>query len=83
MINQLKSYETDMTIYDPWANPEEVMHEYGLETVKQLPEGKFDVIVLTVAHKEFLDINWNSLLKPDGILYDVKGILKEKVNGRL
>ncbi|SFC34898.1 UDP-N-acetyl-D-galactosamine dehydrogenase [Algibacter lectus] len=83
VINQLKSYETDMTIYDPWANPEEVMHEYGLETVKQLPEGKFDVIVLTVAHKEFLDINWNSLLKPDGILYDVKGILKEKVNGRL
>ena len=83
VINQLKSYETDMTIYDPWANPEDVMHEYGLETVKQLPEDKFDVIVLTVAHKEFLDINWNSLLKPNGILYDVKGILKEQVNGRL
>ena len=83
VINQLKSYETDMTIYDPWANPEEVMHEYGLETVKQLPEGQFDVIVLTVAHKEFLDVNWNSLLNTNGILYDVKGILKEKVNGRL
>ncbi|GAL77635.1 UDP-glucose dehydrogenase [Algibacter lectus] len=83
VINQLKSYETDMTIYDPWANPEEVMHEYGLDTVKQLPEGQFDVIVLTVAHKEFLDVNWNSLLKPNGVLYDVKGILKEKVNGRL
>lgn len=83
VINQLKGYETDMTIYDPWANPEEVMHEYGLETVKQLPEGKFDVIVLTVAHKEFLDVNWNSLLNTNGILYDVKGILKEKVNGRL
>ncbi|MEL0650350.1 nucleotide sugar dehydrogenase [Algibacter sp. TI.3.09] len=83
VINQLKSYETDMTIYDPWANPEEVMHEYGLETVKQLPEGQFDVIVLTVAHKEFLDVNWSSLLKPNGVLYDVKGILKEKVNGRL
>ncbi|WP_282148188.1 nucleotide sugar dehydrogenase [Algibacter lectus] len=83
VINQLKSYETDMTIYDPWANPEEVMHEYGLETVKQLPEGQFDVIVLTVAHKEFLDVNWSSLLKPNGVLYDVKGILKEKVDGRL
>lgn len=83
VINQLKGYQTDMTIYDPWANPEEVMHEYGLETVKQLPEGKFDVIVLTVAHKEFLDVNWNSLLNTNGILYDVKGILKEKVNGRL
>jgi len=83
VINQLKSYETDITIYDPWANPEEVMHEYGLKTVKHLPEGQFDVIVLTVAHNEFLNKNWNSLLKPDGVLYDVKGILDEGVNGRL
>ncbi|MEP1488767.1 MAG: nucleotide sugar dehydrogenase [Algibacter sp.] len=83
VINQLKSYETDMTIYDPWANPEEVMHEYGLKTVKQLPEGRFDVIVLTVAHKEFLNKNWSNLLKSNGILYDVKGILNEDVDGRL
>ena len=83
VINQLKSYETDITIYDPWANPEEVMHEYGLKTVKHLPEGQFDVIVLTVAHNEFLNKDWNSLLKPDGVLYDVKGILDEDVNGRL
>ena len=83
VINQLKSYETDITIYDPWANPEEVMHEYGLKTVKELSEGQYDVIVLTVAHKEFLNKDWKNLLKPDGVLYDVKGILKETVNGRL
>ena len=83
VINQLKSYETDITIYDPWANPEEVMHEYGLKTVKELSEGQYDVIVLTVAHKEFLNKDWKNLLKPDGVLYDVKGILKESVNGRL
>ena len=83
VINQLKSYETDITIYDPWANPEEVMHEYSLKTVKQLPIGQFDVIVLTVAHTEFLNKNWNNLLKPDGVLYDVKGILNGDVNGRL
>ena len=83
VINQLKSYETNMTIYDPWANPEEVMHEYGLNTVKQLPEGQFDVIVLTVAHTQFLNKNWKHLLKPNGVLYDVKGILEEVVDGRL
>ena len=83
VINQLKSYETDITIYDPWANPKEVMHEYGLKTVKELSEGQYDVIVLTVAHKEFLNKDWKNLLKPDGVLYDVKGILKESVNGRL
>jgi UDP-N-acetyl-D-galactosamine dehydrogenase len=83
VINQLKSYETDIIIYDPWANPDEVMHEYGLKTLKQLPEGPFDVIVLTVAHKEFLNQNWKNLLKPKGVLYDVKGILNEQVDGRL
>lgn len=83
VINQLKSYETNMTIYDPWANPEEVMLEYDLKTVKDLPEGQFDVIVLTVAHNEFLNKNWNNLLNPDGVLYDVKGILNENVGGRL
>ncbi len=83
VINQLKSYGTNVTIYDPWANPEEVQHEYNLETTKQLPEGKFDAIVLTVAHNEFLKEDLNALLKPNGVLYDVKGILKEPVNGRL
>lgn len=83
VINQLKSYGTDVTIYDPWANPDEVKHEYSLNTVKQLPNDKFDAIVLTVAHKEFLQENLNALLNSNGVLYDVKGILKERVNGRL
>lgn len=83
VINQLKSYQTEITIYDPWANPKEVKHEYNLNTIKQLPKEKFDVIVLTVAHREFLDVDWNSLLKPNGVLYDVKGILINGVSGRL
>ncbi len=83
VINQLKSYGTQVTIYDPWASPEEVKHEYDLQTVKQLPEGTFDAVVLTVAHKEFLQEDLRSLLNPEGVLYDVKGILSENVNGRL
>ncbi|WP_303317669.1 nucleotide sugar dehydrogenase [Flavivirga abyssicola] len=83
VISQLKSYGTDITIYDPWANPQEVLHEYGLETTKQLPKEKFDTIVLTVAHDEFLNEDLKLLLKPNGILYDVKGVLNENVDGRL
>ncbi len=83
VINQLKSYGTDITIYDPWANPEEVKHEYDLETVKDLPQRFFDAIVLTVAHKEFLKEDLKSFLQPTGVLYDVKGILSKDVNGRL
>ncbi|WP_298555614.1 nucleotide sugar dehydrogenase [uncultured Algibacter sp.] len=78
VINQLQSYGTDITIYDPWASPEEVKHEYNLETTQKLMnDNKFNAIVLTVAHKEFLDLNLENYLNPNGIIYDVKGILKK------
>jgi UDP-N-acetyl-D-galactosamine dehydrogenase len=83
VINQLKSYGTDLTIYDPWANPDEVIHEYGLQITKIVPQGKYDAVVLTVAHNQYLNMNLKSLLNTNGIIYDVKGILKEKVDGRL
>jgi len=83
VINNLRSYGSNVTVYDPWASPEEVMNEYQLETVDKLPNEKYDSIVLTVAHKEFLDIDLRSMLLDNGVLYDVKGILKCKVEGRL
>ncbi|WP_438423330.1 nucleotide sugar dehydrogenase [Aquimarina macrocephali] len=83
VIRQLGDFGTKVTVYDPWANPAEVMHEYNLETTIDLPKEKYDAVVLTVAHKEFLDINLKSMLSPNGVLYDVKGILKENVHGRL
>ena len=83
VIQNLMDFGTNVNIYDPWANPSEVAHEYGLSTMNELPNTKYDAVVLTVAHKEYLDIDLKSLLKPDGVLYDVKGILKEEVHGRL
>ncbi len=83
VIRQLKDFGTEITIYDPWANPGEVMHEYNLETTINLPDQKYDAVVLTVAHNEYLNIDLKSLLMPNGVLYDVKGILKEGVHGRL
>ncbi|WP_418603881.1 nucleotide sugar dehydrogenase [Hwangdonia sp.] len=83
VINQLKSFGTDVTIYDPWANPKEVKHEYDLVTVQNLPQETFDAIVLTVAHNEFLNEDLKALLKKDGVLYDVKGVLKDLDCNRL
>ncbi|MDY8136300.1 nucleotide sugar dehydrogenase [Aquimarina sp. 2201CG5-10] len=83
VINNLKEYGTEITIYDPWADQDEVRHEYGLETVNKLPDATFDAVVLTVAHKEYLDLDLKSLLMPNGVLYDVKGIITEEVHGRL
>jgi len=84
VIKNLTSFGTQVSIYDPWASPEEVHHEYRLETSTSLPTEKFDAVVLTVAHKEFLSLDLKNLLAPNGILYDVKGILApDQVHGRL
>ncbi|UOK43751.1 MULTISPECIES: nucleotide sugar dehydrogenase [Flavobacterium] len=83
VINALKDYETSVTIYDPWANPSEVMHEYRLTTTNEIPTEKFDAIVLGVAHKEFLSMDFGSLQKENSLLYDVKGILGNIADAKL
>ncbi len=83
VINNLKSYGTEVTVFDPWASPAEVKHEYDLDTTKVMPKDKYDAIVLTVAHKEFLNLGLRAMLNKNGVLYDVKGILKERVDARL
>ena len=83
VIAALKEYNTNITIYDPWANTDEVNHEYGLDSVKEIPNSRFDAIVLTVAHNEFKDLNLGALKNDKAIVYDVKNILPEmmKNNG--
>ncbi|WNH10252.1 nucleotide sugar dehydrogenase [Thalassobellus suaedae] len=84
VIKQLKGYGTKVTVYDPWANTEEVKLHYNLETTQNLPkENKFDAIILTVAHNEFLNEDLNILLNSAGVIYDVKGFLKTNVSKRL
>ena len=83
VINDLKSYGTEVTVFDPWASPTEVKHEYDMETTREMPNEKYDAIVLTVAHKEFLQMGLRAMLSKNGVLYDVKGILKERVDARL
>ena len=85
IISELSSYDINVTVYDPWASPEEVKHEYGIVTRNKLDgDKKYDAIVLAVAHDEFMQQEWKSYLKQDGILYDVKGCLeKSYVDHRL
>lgn len=83
VVKELQSYGTNITIYDPLANPEEVKHEYGLQTTKQLPNQKFDAVFLAVAHNEFLEMDLNGLKKKAAVVYDVKGILGEKASAKL
>lgn len=73
-----------ISVYDPWANPDIVKHEYGIEVINELPEEKFDSVVLAVAHQLFTGIDIESLSKTRSVVFDVKGFLpKESVDGRL
>ncbi|MBS1772951.1 MAG: nucleotide sugar dehydrogenase [Bacteroidetes bacterium] len=85
IISELKSYDINITVYDPWASPAEVKHEYGIDTTNELPAGKkYDAVILAVAHNEFVDGDWKQHLKKDGIIYDVKGCLdKSAIDHRL
>ena len=80
VIAALEDFGVTVKTYDPWANPEEVKHEYGIESLDKLPKEKFDCLVLGVAHKDFLDIDFQSLKKENAVVYDVKGFLKEADN---
>jgi UDP-N-acetyl-D-galactosamine dehydrogenase len=73
LINALKNYGINITIHDPWADQGEVMREYGLESLKSIPDEKYDAIVLTVSHNKFKDINLKSIRTNQSIVYDVKG----------
>ncbi|WP_299164473.1 nucleotide sugar dehydrogenase [uncultured Eudoraea sp.] len=83
VINNLKSYGAEITIYDPWADPEEVLHDYNIKTNNELPSEIYDSIILVVSHNKFLELDLRSRLSKNGVLYDVKGFLKTKVDGRL
>ena len=83
VVHALVDYGIQVTIYDPWARPSEVNHEYQLETTTDLPKTTFDAIVLGVAHDDFAAIDFEVLKKANSVLFDVKGILGAKADGRL
>lgn len=80
----LKEYGVNNTVYDPWANTEVARHEYGIDVVNELPQQKYDAVILAVAHREFMDMDIQHLCQERHVIYDVKGILdKSIIDGRL
>ncbi|MEJ5104616.1 nucleotide sugar dehydrogenase [Chryseobacterium sp. MYb328] len=78
VIKGLSDYSLAVTTYDPWANPSEVEHEYGLSIYNEVPEEKYDAIILTVAHKEFADFDFKKYLAEGGVIYDIKGFVDQE-----
>ncbi|MEZ4802514.1 MAG: nucleotide sugar dehydrogenase [Gelidibacter sp.] len=86
IIEEFKAYHVDVDVFDPWASPEEVKHEYGLDLLdsKEALKTDYDAIVLAVSHNEFLKLNLKKLKSDIGVVFDVKSLLpKELVDARL
>jgi len=80
----LQEYTNNITVYDPWAETEQVEKEYGISVTKTVPVKKFDAIILAVAHSEFQTIDIKALTNANSVIYDVKGFLpREIIDGRL
>lgn len=89
IYHTLREYTSNITVYDPWADHAEVGHEYGICLTKTpLGElkGRFDAVILCVAHDDFKNIDIRTLLsnRDAGVVYDVKGVLdRSMIDGRL
>jgi UDP-N-acetyl-D-galactosamine dehydrogenase len=78
VVTELEAYDARVDVYDPWADPEETRHEYGIGLIPELQEGIYDAIVLTVSHQQFRDMGVGkirTLGKPGAVLFDVKYVL--------
>lgn len=80
MIKELESFNMNVDVFDPWANAEEVEHEYGIKLVKVISKEAYDGIILAVDHSEFKhwgETKIRSYAKPKHVLYDVKHVLSK------
>lgn len=84
IYNELTTYDMDVDLFDPWANHEEVEHEFGVSLLTKQQLVQYDTIILAVSHNEFLELDLNNHLRDKGLVYDVKGFLPSSmVNKRL
>ncbi len=87
VISELRGYNIQVDVCDPWVEPGEAEEEYGIRLASGPEQGAYDAVIVAVAHDQFIENGaavLRDLCKPDGILYDVKAVLPvAEVDGRL
>lgn len=85
IYNELKQYGLNIDVFDPWANKEEVKDEYNIDAIKEIDkEKKYEAIIITVSHSEFIDFNFKKYKSEGTVIFDTKAFIsKEYVDGRL
>ncbi|MFN3940371.1 MAG: UDP binding domain-containing protein, partial [Chitinophagales bacterium] len=75
IYHELVDFGLDTDIYDPWASAAEVQHEYGVDIINQLNGDTYEAIIIAVAHDQFKKIDFQKLMKPTSVVYDIKGLV--------
>lgn len=83
VIDGLVDYGCKVSVYDPWVNWSKRTIPKGVTILEHLQPNTYKAAVLTVAHKQFLELKMRDFIEKEGVIYDVKGVLNEKVEGRL
>lgn len=74
VYEELKTYNINVDVYDPWADSSEVKDEFGFDLISH-PNKSYDAIILTVAHEEFLNLDFKTISNSQTVIYDVKGVI--------
>lgn len=87
VIKKFSQYNANVDVFDPWADADDVKHEYGIQLIREPVAGKYSAIILAVAHQNFVELgidNIRKLGKPGCVVFDVKGVFpREQTDGRL
>ena len=87
LVKEFESFSCNVDVYDPWVDKDEAVHEYSIKPIDQPVKGKFDAILLAVAHDEFKELSLEQIKafgKDNHVLYDIKYLLDaNEVDGRL
>ena len=87
VVQELSGFHCNIDVYDPWIDKEESIREFGITPVEQPEPGKYDAVIIAVAHHQFKAMGITAIRalgKKNHVLYDIKYILPaEKVDGRL
>ncbi len=79
IYHTLEEYTHNITVFDPWANAEEVKHHYGIDIVSELPQEHFDIAIVAVAHNKFREIDFAALKAQGTLIYDVKNFVDRDI----
>jgi len=78
ILAELAEYDTNVDVYDPWVNPADAKHEYGVELIDKPKNDHYDAVIFAVAHEEFKALSNDDikgLLKTEHVIYDLKYML--------